>query len=88
MNQDGSQNLDCNTDLVPSLSDEEITIAKKRDPELCRFLELLHRHAVKPKSKLLTAESPDVKVLCTLWYEFRVRDEILYRTCKEVDDDW
>ncbi len=43
---------------------------------------------MKPKSKLLTDELPDVKVLCTLWYEFRVRDEILYRTGKEVYDEW
>ncbi len=65
-NQDNSQDLDDNIDLVPSLSDEEIRIAQKQDPELCRFTKLLHRHAVKPKSKLLTAEPPDVKVLCTL----------------------
>ncbi len=24
----------------------------------------------------------------SLWYEFRVRDEILYRTGKEVTDEW
>ncbi len=71
-NQDGSHNFDEDIDLVPSLSDEEIMIAQQRDPELCRFIELLHEHAVKPKSKLLTAEPPDVKILCTLWYDFRV----------------
>ncbi len=87
-NQDGSHNFDEDTDLVPSLSDEEIRIAQQRDPELCRFMKLLHEHAVKPKSKLLTAEPPDVNILCTLWYEFRVRDEILYHTGKEVDDEW
>ncbi len=51
-------------------------------------MELLQEHRVKPKSKLLTAEPPDVKVLCTLCYEFHVQDEILYRTGKEVDDEW
>ncbi len=25
--------------------------------------------------------------MCSLWYEFRVVDEILYRTGKEVDDE-
>ncbi len=65
-NQDDRHDLDDDTDLVPSLSDEEIRIAHKRDPELCRYMELLHRHAVKPKCKLLTAEPPDVNVLCTL----------------------
>ncbi len=68
--------------------DEEKRIAQKQDPELCRFMELLHRHTVKPKSKLLTAEPPYVKSLCTLWHEFRVQDEILYCTGKEVDDEW
>ncbi len=71
-NKDGSQDLDTISDLVPSFSDEEIRVAQKRDPELCRFIELLHEHAVKPHFKLLTAELPDVKVLCTLWYEFCV----------------
>ncbi len=61
--QDGSQDLDDHPDLVPSLSDEEIRIAQTCDPELCRFMELLHRHSVKPTSKLLTAEPPDVKIL-------------------------
>ncbi len=75
--QDGSHNFDEDPDLVLSLSDKEIKIAQQRDPELCRFMELLHEHAVKPKSKLLTAEPLDIKVLCTLWYEFRVRDKIL-----------
>ncbi len=43
---------------------------------------------MKPNSTLLTAELPDVKVLCTLWYEFCVWDLILYHTCKEVDYKW
>ncbi len=85
---DGSQDFDDNTDLIPSLSDEEIRVLQKLDPEFCRFMELLHKHPVKPNSKLLTAERPDVKVLCTLWYEFCVHNEILYHTGKEVDDEW
>ncbi len=87
-NQDGSHNFDEDTDLVPLLSGKEIRIAQQRDSELCRFMELLYEHTMKPKSKLLTAEPADVNVLCTLWYEFCVRDEILYRTGKEVDDEW
>ncbi len=51
-NQDGSHNFYEDTDLVPSLSDEGIRIAQPRDTELCRFMELLHEHTVKPKSKL------------------------------------
>ncbi len=63
-------------------------IAKKRDPELCRSMELLHKHSVKPNSKLLTAKTSDIKAMYTLWFETRVRDEIYYRTGKEVDDEW
>ncbi len=43
---------------------------------------------MKPKSKLLTADPLDVKILCTLWYEFCYQDKILYRTSKEVDEEW
>ncbi len=51
-------------------------------------MELLHKHSVKPNSNSLREEPPEVKVFCTLWYEFHVRDEILYRTGKEVDHEW
>ncbi len=84
--QDGDRDVD--TELFPSLSDEEIRVSQKLDPELCRFMELLHKHAVKPNSKSLREEPPDVKILCSLWYEFRVRDEIFYRTGKETTDEW
>ncbi len=50
-------------------------------------MELIHKHSVKTNSKSLREARPDVKVLCTLWYEFRVRDKILYHTGKEVDDE-
>ncbi len=68
--QDGDRDLD--TDLVPSLSDEEKRVSQKLDPKLCRFMELLHKHTVKPNSKSLREEPHDVKILCSLWYEFRV----------------
>ncbi len=38
--QDGSQDLDTISDLVPSFSDEEIRVTQKRDLELCRFMEI------------------------------------------------
>ncbi len=79
---------DLDIDLVPLLSDEEIRVSQKLDTEHCRFMELLHKHAVKPNSKAQREEPPDVKIVCSLWYEFRVPDEILYRTGKEVTDDW
>ncbi len=84
--QDCDQSLDA--DLVPSLSNKEIRVSQKLDAVLCRFMELLHKHTVKPNSKSLREEPPDVKILSTLWYKFLVRDEILYHTAKEVDDEW
>ncbi len=51
-------------------------------------MELLHKHAVKPNSKSLRQETPDVNILCSLWYKFRVRDEILFYSGKEVTDEW
>ncbi len=62
--QDCDHDLD--TDLVPSLSGEEIKVSQKLDPELCRFIELLHKNAVKPNSKSLREEPPDVKIMCYL----------------------
>ncbi len=65
--QDGDHDLD--TDLVPLLSAKEIRVSQKLESELCRFMELLHKHAVKPNAKSLREETPDVKILCSLWYE-------------------
>ncbi len=84
--QNGDHDVD--TDLVPLLSNKKIRVSQKLDAELCKFMELLHKHSVKPNFKSLKEEPPDVKVLCTLWYKFCVRDEILYHTGKEVDDEW
>ncbi len=70
--QDIAGNLDNDCEVVPSLSDEEIKDAQKRDPELCRFMELLHEYTEKPPSKLLAGRSPDVKIFCSLWYQFCV----------------
>ncbi len=36
-------------------------------------MELLHEQAEKPNFKLLTAEAPDAKVLCTIWYGFEIK---------------
>ncbi len=42
--KDGDRDLD--TDLVPSLSNEEVGVSQKLDPEICRYMELLPKHAV------------------------------------------
>ncbi len=86
--QDIAGKLDNDSEVVPSWSDKEIKDAQKCDSELCRFMELLHEHTEKPPSKLLAGESPDVKVLCYLWCQFCVWNEILYHTGKEVEDYW
>ncbi len=86
--QDGGDNLDITSDVVPLFSDEEIRDAQKQDLELSKFMDLLHNHSGKPASMLLVAEPPDVKVLCSLWYKLYVREEIIYHTGKEVDDPW
>ncbi len=57
---------DLNTYLVPSLSNEEIRVSQKLDHEICRFMELLHKHALNPNSKSLRQEPPCVKILCSL----------------------
>ncbi len=74
---------DLDTDLVPSLSFEEIMVSQKFDPELFRFMELLHKHAIKPNSKSLRQEPPDIKISCSLWNKFCVQDEILFGAGKQ-----
>ncbi len=68
--KDSDRDLD--TDLVPLLSNDKIRVSQKLDPELYRFMEILHKDTVKPNSKSLREEPPDVKILFSLWYEFRV----------------
>ncbi len=86
--QDCACNLDNDCEVVLSLSDEVINDAHKHDPQLCRFMELFHKHTRKPQFKLLEGESPDMKVLCSLWNQFQVWHELLYRLGKEVEEPW
>ncbi len=67
--QGGNGYLD--TDFLPSLSNEEIRVSQKLDPELSRFMELLHKHTLEPISKSLRQEPPDVKIVCSLWFEMK-----------------
>ncbi len=46
--QDDSHDLKIISDVVPSLSNEDIRIAQMWEPELCRFMELLNEHQEKP----------------------------------------
>ncbi len=49
--QDDGHDSEIISDVVPSLSDEEIRVAQKQYPELCRFMEFLHEYKEKPNSK-------------------------------------
>ena len=74
--------------VVKSFSNEEVRDAQHRDPELSRFIELLGSHVEKPPAKELSSESSEVRLLCSLWPQFRIVDDILYRTGKIPSDPW
>ncbi len=57
-----SRGQDSDHDLVPSLSNEEIRVSQKLDPEVCRFMELLHKHTLKPNTKSLREEHNKIKL--------------------------
>jgi len=74
--------------VVASFSNEEVKDAQHRDPELSRFIELLDSHVEKPPAKQLSGESSEVRILCSLWNQFKVVDGILYRVGKLPTDTW
>ncbi len=74
--------------VVLSFTDDEIKNAQIRDLDLSRFIELFNGHTEKPKAKLLAGESFEVKILCSLWKQFKIVDEILYRVGKTDIDPW
>ncbi len=68
--------------MVHSFTDEAIKDAQIREPDLSRFIDLFNRHTEKPQAKLLACESSEVKILCSLWKQFKIVDGILYRVGK------
>ncbi len=68
--------------MVHSFTDEEIRDAQIRNPDLSRFIELFNGHTEKPKAKLLASELSEVKIVCSLWTQFKIVDGILYRVVK------
>ncbi len=56
-------------------TDKEIKDAQIRDLDLIRFIELFNGHTEKPKAKLLAGELSEVKILCSLWKQFKLVDE-------------
>ncbi len=74
--------------LVHSFTDKEIKDAQIRDPDLSGFIELFNGHTEKPKAKLLAGKSSEVKILCSLWKQFKIVDGILYRVGKTDIDLW
>ncbi len=82
------QGLDSDCAVVHSCSDEEIKDAQYRDHDLSRFLKTLHEHTEKPHVKLLGREPSQVKIMCSLWKQFKTVDGILYRVGKTSVDPW
>ena len=51
-----------------------------RDPDISSFIKLLQKYkGERPGSDIIAPESQDVKLLWTMWDEFFIRDDILYR---------
>ncbi len=79
-----AKDFDSDCPVVHSFIDEEIKDAQIRDPDLSRFIELFNGHTEKPKAKLLACSSSEVKILCSLWKQFKIVDGILYRVIKMI----
>ncbi len=86
--QISAKDFDSNCAVVHSFTNEEIKDAQIRYPDLSRFIELFNRHTDKPKAKLLAGKSSEVKILCSLWKQFKIVEEILYRIDKTDIDPW
>ncbi len=83
------QGLDSNFAVVHSFSDEEVKDAQYGDPDLSWFLNIFHEHTEKPHARrLLTSKPSEVKILCSLWKQFKTVDGILYRVGKTSVDPW
>ncbi len=82
------QGLDSDCVVVHSFSDEEIKDAQYRDPDLSWFLKNVYEHTEKPHARLLASEPSEVKILCSLWKQFKTVDGILYRVGKTDVDPW
>ncbi len=81
------QGLDSDCVVVHSFSDEEIKDAQY-EILICWFLKMFHEHIEKPHARLLASEPSEVKILCSLWKQFKTVDEILYRVGKTSVDPW
>ncbi len=86
--QISAKDFDSDCAVVHSFMDEQIKDAQIRYPDLCQFIELFNGHTEKPQAKLLTGESSEVKILCSLCKQFKIVDGILYRVSKTDIDPW
>ncbi len=80
--QISAKNFDSDCAVVHSFTDEQIKDAQIRDPDISRFIELFNGHTKKSNAKLLAGEPSEVKMLCSLWKQFKIVDGILYRVDK------
>ncbi len=46
---------------------------------ISQFMNLFIEHTEKPHAKYLATESSEVKILCSLWRQFKIVDQILYK---------
>ncbi len=82
------KDFDSNCVVVHSFTEEQMKDAQIRYPDLSRFIELVNGHTEKPKEKLLGGESSEENILCSLWKQFKIVDEILYGVGKTDIDPW
>ncbi len=86
--QISAKDFDSDCAVVHSFKDEEIKDAQIKDPDLSRFINLFNEHTEKPSAKFLAGQSSEVKILCSLWKQFKIVDGILYRVGKTYIDLW
>ena len=87
-NQTSADSLGSDCAVVDSYTNEDIKNAQHRDSDLSRFISLFEEHTEKPPAKKLAGESSEVRILCSLWKQFKLVDEILYRVGKTDLDTW
>ncbi len=71
--------------LHPVLTRNQVNAKQGLDSQ---FLKIVHEHTEKPHARLLASEPSEVKILCSLWKQFKTVDGILYRLGKTSVDPW
>ncbi len=80
--QISAKDFDSDCAVVHSFKDEELRMLKLDILILVSLIDLFNEHTEKPSAKSLVGESFEVKILCSLWKQFKIVDVILYRVGK------